>query len=168
MMPNPELWPAIRQLVARAGFCAVASSNADGSPHLTPIGSLWLEKEPGRGLMFQRFTRQLPHNADRDERVAILATRGDTWFWLKALVRGRFDTPPAVRLVARLGPPRRATTAEIARFHAKMRLVRWTRGFQLLWGDLAIVREVTVERAIPVELGRMSGKDIPLPQTGQP
>jgi len=149
-------WKSARDTVIRAGFCAVASVNADGSPHLTPIGSLWLEKEPGRATMFQRFTRRLPENADREERVCILATRNDAWFWLRALWRGRFDALPGVRLIARLGPPRPAKPEEIARFHDRMGLFRRTRGFRMLWQDLRVARDVSIEAVLPVQIGAMT------------
>lgn len=151
-----EDWQSIRSTVARAGFCAVASINADGSAHLTPIGSVWLEKEPGKAMLFQRFTRQLPDNALRDERICLLATRNDAWFWIKALILGRFAAPPGVRIYARLGPPRPARPEEIARFHGRMKLFRWTRGFRLLWADLRVARDLHIEAVRPVVIGPMS------------
>ncbi len=149
-------WQVLRRTVARAGFCAVASVNADGSPHLTPIGSVWLEKEPGKAMMFQRFTRQLPENAAHEERICLLATRNDAWFWIKALIAGRFATPPGVRILARLGPPRPARPEEVARFHGRMKLFRWTRGFRLLWGELRLARDLYIEAVLPVVIGPMS------------
>ncbi|MBI3149898.1 MAG: pyridoxamine 5'-phosphate oxidase family protein [Betaproteobacteria bacterium] len=156
MILTERQWQGIRQTVARAGFCAVASVNADGSPHLTPIGSVWLEKQPGKAMLFQRFTRQLPENAQSDDRVCLLATRNDAWFWIKALLRGRFDAPPGVRIVARLGPPRPARPEEIARFHGRMSIFRWTRGFRLLWADLRVARDLSIESVLPVKIGPVS------------
>jgi hypothetical protein len=56
-----------------------------------------------------------------------------------------------------------AVRETVARFHARMSLVRWTRGFRLLWSDLRMVREVLVETALPVELGSMTPASL-LPQ----
>ncbi len=153
---TPEAWRSLRHTVARAGFCAVASVNADGSPHLTPIGSVWLDREVGKAMLFQRFTRKLPENAQREERICLLATRNDAWFWIKALLSGRFSEPPGVRIFARLGPPRAARAEEIARFHNRMKLFRWTRGFRLLWADLRLARDLEIESVAPVVIGPMS------------
>ena len=97
-------WPWLRSLFREAFSSSLhfslASVNADGSPHVTPIGSVLLG-EPGRGLYFEVFTRELPRNVHRDSRMCILAVNSSWGLWLRALWAGRFPHPPAVRLIVR-------------------------------------------------------------------
>ena len=61
----PLDWNLVRRGVTDAFrsslHCSVATSNEDGSPHLTPIGSVLLT-EAGRGIYFEIFATQvMPH-----------------------------------------------------------------------------------------------------------
>jgi len=53
---------------------ALASVNEDGSPHLTPIGALFL-RENKTGFYFDVFSVKMSNNLDRDQRVCVLAVK---------------------------------------------------------------------------------------------
>jgi uncharacterized protein len=95
--------------------CAVASLDPDGSPHVTPIGSVLLG-EPGRAVYFDAYNVALARNLDRDPHCAMLAVDSRKASWLRALLRGRFDKAPGVRLIGTVAPARPATSAELERF----------------------------------------------------
>jgi uncharacterized protein len=88
--------------------------------------------------------------------VSILAVRSGAWFWLRALVRGRFSAPPAVRLSGVVGERREATPDELARIRRRFRGLRFTRGYGLLWKSLGTVRDVEIHAVEPVILGAMT------------
>lgn len=155
-----EQWITVRDLVNRSFrsslHYAVASVNSDGTPHVTPIGSLLLKENEPAGFYFELFTKQLPHNLDEQPRICILAVNSSKWFWLRALLLGRFPSPPAVRLRGTVGERRQATPEEIARWRKRVGWTRWFKGHQLLWGNLRFVRDIHFESIEPVRLGRMT------------
>lgn len=155
-----EQWPDVRRLFSRTSATslhfAIASIDRTGAPHVTPIGSVLLT-EPGRGFFFELYTRRLPANLSRDPRVSILAVDSGKLFWLRSLFKGRFERPPALRLVGRVvGPPRPSTAEEQARFARRVRRLSWLKGHALMWRDPGPVREFEVERIEPVHLGPMT------------
>jgi len=136
-------------------FCAIATSNPDGSPRVSPIGSLIL-KETGKGFFFEDFAKNMRQNLDEDQRICILAVRAERWHWLKAILSGRFDTPPGVRLMGRAGARRKATPEEVKRFQERVRLFRKSKGYELLWKNMRYGRDVTFDTFEPVDLGVMT------------
>jgi hypothetical protein len=134
---------------------AIASVGENGTPHLTPIGSILLN-DPGRGIFFDIFSSQLSHNLDRDPRVCVMAVDSSKRFWLASLTRGRFTAPPALRLTGTAGPRRPATPTEQQRWLHRVRPLRRLKGHQALWGDLTHVRDLTFHTALPVQLGTMT------------
>ena len=81
---------------------AVATVNEDGSPHVTPIGALFL-RENRTGFYFDEFPVNMSKNLERNPRVCILAVNSNPTFWQKSLLAGKFETPPAVRLLGSVG-----------------------------------------------------------------
>lgn len=134
---------------------AIATVGEDGSPHVTPIGSVLLN-EPGHGIFFDIFTSQLSQNLDRDPRVCVLAVDSGKSFWLASLIRGRFSAPPALRLTGTAGPRRPSSSTERQRWLRRVRPLSRLKGHQLLWGDLAHVRDLTIHSALPVRVGTMT------------
>ncbi len=134
---------------------AMATVDADGTPRVAPIGSLFLTEE-GRGIYFEKLPKGQRGNLDRDGRFSILAGRGGMLFWLKALTRGRFSSLPGLRLVGRAGKRRSCTPEERKLFDSKFGTYRFTRGYGLLWKDMSIVRDLEFERVEPVSVGPMT------------
>jgi uncharacterized protein len=98
----------------------------------------------------------LPAHFENDPRISILAVRSSACFWLSALVRGRFQTPPAVRLNGVVGARREAKAEETARIRRRFRRLRFTRGYRLLWAQMSTVREIDIISAEPILLGPMT------------
>lgn len=158
---TPDTWPELRELWNRALTTSLAVSVAtvdeDGAPHVSPIGSLTLGREPGTGTMLELFTRQTTCNLDRDPRVTVLAVDSSARRFATALARGRFPRAVATRLSGTAGPRRWATDDEVARFRRRVRVVRRLRGHDLLWGAERIrARDVTFDVERPVHLGTMT------------
>ncbi len=159
-MIDPDIdWETTRQAFRR-GFrtsfhYAVATVGEDGAPHVTPIASVVLT-DPGRGFFFDIFTAQLGRNLDRDPRVCVMAVDSGVRFWLGSLRRGRFASPPAIRLAGTAGPRREATPEERERWLRRVRPLRRLAGHRHLWGRLEYVRDLTFDRVVPVRMGIMT------------
>lgn len=155
-----EDWRIARDVVHHAlsnGLhCAVASCNPDGKPHITPIGSVLLDDEPGTGIYFDVFNTRLRRNVEVNREVSILAVDSRKDLWLDALTGGVFTTPPAVQLDATVGARRAATPDETARFERYIRPAMSTPGGRAMWGNLAHVREFTVHAVDTVKIGSLT------------
>jgi hypothetical protein len=146
-------WESIIDIVGRAKksglHCAIASTDADGSPHITPVGTVFL-REDRTGYYFDQYTSALARNVDRDPRVCVMAVDRGRLFWLRSLVGGRFIAPPAVRLYGAVGALRPANSAELERVRHSVRATRRLKGSQLLWSDFSQVRDITFTSFRPV------------------
>jgi len=152
-------WAAIKRLFSRAFetsfHYAVATVNADGSPHVTPIGSLIL-LESGRGFFFDEYLGATARNFEKDKRICVLAVHTSRWSFLRSLLLGRFSSPPAVRLTGMVGERREATPEEMKLFRGRVGRFRFLKGYDLLWGRLRFVRDVAFDAALPVRVGSMT------------
>lgn len=149
-------WPRIRRLAKKNPVVPIASVDADGHPHITPVGSLWLHPTEPRGLYLELFTKQLPKNLEGDPRFTLLFVDSGAWTWLRALVRGSFQAPVGVRLHGIAGAKRATEPHEAARFQRLVKPVSWTKGHDILWSRLPLVRELTFTGATPIRLGAMT------------
>lgn len=151
-----DAWPAVRALARHAFVFPIATVDATGAPHISPVGSVMLDREAPRGIFLEKFVRNLPRNLREDDRFAMLLVDTRATTWAAALLRGRFAGALGVRLVGRTGPRRPSTEEEQERFRRRVHGLRFLRGHGLLWSDLAHARDFTVERAIPVIAGAMT------------
>ena len=134
---------------------AVATVNANGSPRITPIGALFL-REDRTGFYFDEFPVHMSRNLERDPRICILAVNSNPTFWQRSLVGGRFETPPAVRLMGAVGDKREGSEAEIALWQDHVKLARGTKGHDIMWKNMRMVRDVYFDSFEPVVLGEMT------------
>lgn len=152
-------WDAICDIFEKTlkttGFCAMATVNPDGSPHITPIGSLILHA-PGQAYYFEKFPKTMRRNLDQDPRVCVLAAHGGFWSTMASLFRGRFATAPGVRLMGMAGEPRPATEAEESLWRKRIKMFRWLKGYDLLWKDMTHVRDIRFDSFEPVRVGLMT------------
>ncbi len=147
----------IKPLFSQALFCSVATVNAEGQPHVSPIGSVVL-KDKSTGWFFQKFTKGIPANADHCDYASIMAVNAGRWYWLRALLRGQFNAPPAMRLVVKLGQLRAATDAEALKFKRRVSVFRHTKGHAMMRRDMAKIREFEIVDYKPVYIGQMTGQ----------
>jgi hypothetical protein len=134
---------------------AVATVSEDGSPHVTPIGALFLRNDRS-GFYFDEFPVNLSKNIGHDRRVCILAVNSDQAFWQKSVVLGTFTTPPAVRLMGTIGEKRAATEEEINLWQDHVKAARGTKGYDLMWKDMCFVRDIRFDSFEPVFFGEMT------------
>ena len=148
-MPTPitlENWPTIRQNF-RHGFTtnlhvAIATTDADGQPHVTPIGSFFLNRDKFSGFYFEIFTKNIPRNAATNPKVCVMAVNSGRWYWLKSMFSGRFATPPMTKIYGTLGERRAATPAEIERGNRRLGRMKSFPGGKKLFGKMGFVREL--------------------------
>jgi len=145
----------IKPLFSQAVFCSIATVSVEGLPHVTPIGSVVLE-DLNHGWFFQKFTKNIPLNAESCEMATIMAVNAGRWYWLKSLFKGRFHSPPAMRLVVKLGAVRPATEREAQKFQRRVGLFKHTKGHALLWRDMANIREFEIIEYKPIYIGQMT------------
>ena len=153
-------WAKIREIFEEAyKSClhfAVATVNEDGSPHVTPIGALFL-RENQTGFYFEEYPSKMPENLKRSPRVCVLAVNADKSFWAKSLMEGKFATPPAVRLMGTVGEVREAASQEVAAWQERVALAKGTKGYNLMWGRFGgRVRDIQFDSFEPVYLGEMA------------
>lgn len=160
---SDEEWSKVRA-VCRAGFLssfhyAVATVDAQGRPHVSPIGSVKLNRDR-TGFFFEIFAQRTSRNLDTNPALTILAVNSGRVFWLRSLWKGQFLQPPGTRLLATAGPSREAKPEEIQWWRKVVRPARFLKGHDLLWGDDLLahtrVRDFTVHEAQPLRLGAMT------------
>ena len=152
-------WEIVRRLFSKtfptSFHYAVATVNADGAPHLAPIGSLIL-RENGKGFFFEEYLGATARNLQKDKRICVLAVHASRWLFFKSLLLGRFISPPAIRLAGTVGEKREATPEEMKLFRKRVGGYSFLRGYDLLWSRLRFVRDVTFDTALPVRVGVMT------------
>ncbi|WP_154223226.1 pyridoxamine 5'-phosphate oxidase family protein [Marinicella rhabdoformis] len=145
----------IKPVFSQAVFCSVATVNAEGIPHVSPIGSVVLN-DRNSGWFFQKFTKNIPLNAEHCEYATIMAVNSGRWFWLKSLIKGSFKQPPAMRILVKLGQVRPATEKEGQKFKRRVNIFKRTRGFDMMWKDMSHIRDFEVIEYKPVFIGQMT------------
>lgn len=93
--PQPDPWQLARRTIRRgiksSLHCAIATVDPDGTPHVTPIGSVMLTG-PGEGIYFDIYATHLSRSLDHDARIAVLALDSGRRFWLRSLIAGRLSS----------------------------------------------------------------------------
>ncbi len=167
---DESTWADVKGVMHRSArstlHCAVASINEDGSPHVSPIGSVLLT-DRGQGIYFDVFASGLSRNLERAPRLTVLAVDSSRWFWLRSLFGGAFIDHPGYRLSGTAGPRREATEAEQERMAGLVRPLRRLKGHALLWSNFGQVRDLSFNSAKPIHLGKMTAKLIRMPQPVQ-
>lgn len=101
----------VRRAVRTSLHCSIASTNADGSSHVTPIGSVLLG-DFGSAIYFDVFNKRLAGNIERDPRVTILAVNSGRVMWLRSLAKNQFAAAVSAWFGV-VGPAREPTQTEI-------------------------------------------------------
>jgi uncharacterized protein len=134
---------------------AVASVGRDGSPHITPIGSLIL-KDDRTGFYCEDFPSKLPENLKFNPRICIMAINADKVFWGRALVDGKFPSAPGVRLYGTAGEAREGTREEIEMWQKRVGFARALKGYKIMWENMHVVRDIKFDSFEPVDLRAMT------------
>lgn len=147
----------IKTLVKSSLYCSI-STIQDNIPHCSPIGSVYLE-DIQHGYYLEMFSTAVRKSQTSSPKGCILVVNTSLIFWLKSLIKGRFSTPPAVRLLVEFGHRREANSVEQTRFRKKTNLFKRLKGHKILWSKPSHVREFSVLKIIPVSLGKMTQVD---------
>ena len=116
---------------------------------MTPIGHVFL-RENRTAFYLEAHARKLPHNLDQNPRVCLLLVNSRGLFWARSLFKGRFSSPPGMRLIGIAGRRRDATDEEKATYMARVGPFRMTKGYERIWKDLGFVCDIQLERVEPV------------------
>ncbi len=145
----PEIKAAFEAGIKSSRHCAIASVGADGYPHVTPIGFVFL-RDDFSAYYFEEYTKRLRENVEHNPRVCLLLVNSGALFWLRSLYKGRFAAAPGIRLRGLAGERRPAREEEKAAYRARVKSLRSLKGYQLIWRDLSHVREIKLESCEPV------------------
>jgi hypothetical protein len=135
--------------------CAIASVGADGYPHVTPIGFVFL-RDDYTAFYFEEYAKKLPQNIAHNPRVCLHLVNSGSWFWLSSLLHGRFASGPGIRLRGVAGERRISSEGEKSAYRARVQRFRWTKGYALIWNDLSHVRDIHLESFEPVVYPKMT------------
>ena len=133
----------IKPLFAQSVYCSVATVTEEGLPHVSPIGSIVLLNK-NKGQFFEKFTKNIPKNTMQNSYATIMCVNDGKWFWLKSLIKGQFKNPPAIRLFVKMGALREATEKQGQIFKNKVKLFKKTKGYQMMWQDMSLIREFEI------------------------
>lgn len=152
-------WPAIKTVIENAHstnrHCAIATVSEDGSPHITPIGSLFL-RDDCTGYYIESYCQKMADNLKGNNRVCIMGINSGIGYWLKSLFSGRFPSSPGIRLYGTAGELRLGTKEEIESFHDRVRAFRKFKGHDLLWKNMRHVREIRFDSFEPVHAAKLT------------
>ena len=152
-------WEQVKSVFAAGlkttGYCAIATVGADGWPHVTPIGFIFL-RDDFSAYYFEEYTQKMRSNIEHDPRVSLLAVNSGALFWLRSLYDGKFASAPGIRLTGLAGERRLASESERAAYLARASRFRRLKGYKLIWSDLRYVREIKLQGFSPVSYPRMT------------
>lgn len=134
---------------------SIASVNKENTPTITPIGTLFLNKNQ-TGFYFEKFTKKIPFNTKSNINICVLGVNSSKWFWIKSLFHLKFNSFPAVRLYGELGEKRKATDIEISRLNRRMKTTKGLKGNTYLWGNMEFIREIRFTKAESINIGKMT------------
>lgn len=147
----------IKNLVKNSLYCSIATSQ-NNVPHCSPIGSVYLENI-NQGYYFEMFSTAVAKKEETQPLGCLLVVNTSLLFWLKSLISGRFNTPPAVRLLVRFSDKRIATEIEQARFKKRVNIFKRLKGHKIMWSKPSHVREFEIQKILPITLGKMTKVD---------
>jgi hypothetical protein len=153
-------WDEIKYICKKSlGLFTLGTVDADGTPRLTPIGSL-IPRDDCTAFYFEQYPSRLPENLKRDDRVSVLAVDMRKPFWVLSFFLGHYTHPLAVRLYGKVGERRPATPEELATF-SNLPLIVLIRvfchkGYRVGWKPMTHVRDIHFDSFEPCNMGAMS------------
>jgi hypothetical protein len=152
-------WPDIRKHFTKSFgsslHCAIASIDKHNIPTVTPIGSLFLNKDQ-TGFYFEKFPKNLPKNIETNAQICVLGVNSSKWFWLRSLFKEKFQAYPALKLYGTVGNRRKANPTELRALKRRMKFTSSLKGHKYLWNDMEYVRELTFTRVEKINIGHMT------------
>lgn len=150
-----EIMRAIDEGQKSTLHCAIASVAKDGTPNITPVGTVFL-RDNQTGFYFDQYTSMLAQNVEAGSSICLMSVNAGRRFWLWSLLIGRFTSPPGVRLYGTVGSLRAATPEELARVRHRVQPASRLKGSKLIWSDFAQVRDIHFTSFRPVLYPKMT------------
>lgn len=151
-------WQLIKSVmesaISSSKYCSIASVDADGNPHVTPIGFIFLGDDQS-GYYFEQYSKKLPQNYESNRNVCVMAVNSALSFWFKSLLKGQFYSFPGVRLYGKVGNTRKASSMEIAALKRRIGPAKYLKGAQQIWSGLETVRDISFHAVEPVKYPKM-------------
>ena len=148
-----ENWQKVKKVLengqASTVYCSIATVNPDGTPHITPVGTVFLGDDQ-TGYFFDHYAETLGENIDTNPNVCIMAVNGGKIYWFRSLFKGKFVSPPGVRLYGKVGPIRPATAEEIEKIERRVKPAKLLKGARMLWTDFTHVRDIEFTSYKPI------------------
>lgn len=152
-------WDVIKDIFQNAQessrYISIATVNASGMPHCTPIGSL-IFGSVGSAYFFDEFPCKLSENLKVNNQVCVQAVNSNENFWAQSLMSGQFETAPGIRLLGTAGEKRIATQGEIDAWLEKVAWLKELKGYDILWKNMKYVRDLVFTEFEPVQCGSMT------------
>lgn len=146
-------WPKIQSVLsagqASSLYCSIATVDPKGMPTITPVGTVFLRADQ-TGYFFDHYAESLGKNIDQNPNVCVMAVNSGFRYWARALVLGRFASPPGVRLYGVAGPKREASEEEIHLIEKRVKAAQLLKGGRLLWSGFSHVRDITFSHHRPI------------------
>ena len=159
MQITNENWQKIRhyynEYLKKSICCSFATTSSENEPDVTPIGSLIL-RDDFSGFFFDIFPTVMADNLEDNGRVCLLLVNTSMFFWFQSFRKGVFEKPAGIKLAGTVGKKRQATSEEKEAFLEKYKRMKRLKGFNILWGDLTYVRDVTFTDYYPIYTGAMT------------
>ncbi|MFT5592816.1 MAG: pyridoxine/pyridoxamine 5'-phosphate oxidase [Oceanicoccus sp.] len=134
--------------------CSIATVDDQGMPNVTPIGTVFLRSNL-TGYFFDSYTSKLAANLEHNNKACLSAVNTKTSFWFKSLLKGKFLSPPGVRLYGTVSQLREATEEEIAAVNKRIKPLSWSKGSKLIWSSFTHVRDIEFNDFRPVQYPKM-------------
>lgn len=141
------------------GLVKIATVDAESNPNITPIGSLFLLSD-NKGFFCNRFPVNLNNNIKNNNRVCVIALNNSKLFWLKSLYKGKFTDCPGLKLYGQVSRKRGITPVEKIKWEKMVRPFRWSKGYGILWKDMAYVSDILFDAFEYIKAGEMTYKGI--------
>ncbi|MCL1918944.1 MAG: pyridoxamine 5'-phosphate oxidase family protein [Peptococcaceae bacterium] len=143
------------EYLKKASYCSFATTSSKNEPNVTPIGSLVL-RDDFSGFFFDIFPTAMAENLEDNGQICLLLVNTSKLFWFQSFRKGVFKKPCGIKLAGTVGKKRKATPEEKEAFLGKLKIFKRFKGFQILWGDLTYVRDVTFTDYYPINTGAMT------------
>ena len=163
-------WDEITKIVNKSFFSShyfsVATITDDGTPHLTPIGSLMLVENKERNNVREILCSNGKQYQNKSANICIMGINASLITIIKAIIIKRLKDPPGIRLWGTAGERRKATKEEIEYLHRRIqsvlpmlgKIIRHLNGYKILWGDMKYVRDIEFSKYEYVKFGKMTNQ----------
>lgn len=151
-------WKEIKQIfdacISSSKHAAIATVSADGMPHITPIGFVFL-RDNRTAYYFEQHSKRMPANFQTNRSVCLLLVNSSLFFWISCLFKGKFSSYPGLRLYGTASETRTATKQELEALKKRIGVAKNLRGSAEIWSGLETVRDITITSVAPVTYPKM-------------